>query len=190
MNPSQLTGSLDYQQSPLYDTYSIALNQPVPNSISFFDQRTEAQNGFHVTNMRRAGQLVNGETFQVFGIAFHLTDGDPADLFNLITKYAVELKIVGKPRIQAPLDFFPAVGGPFGAIATTATTTTKQILTNGAPSHVGQFALSPEYAPLIETGQSFEVVLRGTSGFTSANNAGNGIHLRCLLLGVHGRANA
>lgn len=190
MNPTQLTGQFDFQQSPLYDTYTIAAAGSVPNNIAFFDTRTEAQHGLHVTNMRRAGQLVNGETFEVFGVAFHATDIAPADLTALIKNYGVELKVVGKTRIQGTLDFFPAVGGPFGAIATTAATTTATILTNGAPSHGGYMALSPGNSLLIETGQSFEVVLRGTSGFTAASSPATGIHLRCFLIGIHGRAAA
>lgn len=176
-------GVLDYLQTPIFDTYTAAQSASVPNIIGFFNSRTKSANGPHITNMDLAGQLMAPENFKVYGMSFTTVDADAADLSALIKNYTARLVIGGKTYLEAPIDCFPAIGGISGFAATTATTTTIKQLTNGVPSQASQYAIAPDLAPEIASGDVFKVELIGSTGFTAAA----AVHVRCYLLGVWGK---
>lgn len=176
----QVANYRDSQQTPLYDTYSVAGSQSVPARIPFFNSRTRTVDGGEITNMPSAGFLPPPNVFTVFGLMFSPIGCDEADLAKLMKQYTAELSIGGKEYLTAPIDFFPGPGGIQGAAATTATTTTIKQWTNGPGGHHAGFALGPEYSITIESNERFEVNLIGAAGFTSTA----AIFLRAYLLGV------
>lgn len=176
----QMANVRDQQQTPLYDTYSAAASASVPARIAFFNSRTRTADGYEITNMPSAGFLPPPNKFTVFGMAFSAVGCDETDLLKLIKQYTAELSVGGKEYLAAPLDFFPSPGGIFGAVATTATTTTIKQWNNGSGGHDRAFALGPDYAITIESNERFEVNLTGAAGFTATA----AVFLRCYLLGV------
>lgn len=176
---SVMPGVRNKNQTPLYDTKTVAAAGATGTSIEFF-ANTESASGIQVTNLRRANQLEQGEKFTCFGIAFSVVNPDRADLTELYKNYAAVLQVSGGDRIKAPIEHFPSGGGVHaGAAATTVAATTIFSATNGAPGMNAVNMLAPEYAIEIEGGQLFNVRLLGASFTATA-----AIFLRCYLLGV------
>lgn len=170
----------DAQQTPIYDTYSIAAAASVPNTIPFFSSRTKGANGRQTTNLQQAGQIPNGQKFTVYGLGFGTLDTGLADVFSLMKLYTAVLTIGTKDYLEAPMEFFPAGVGITGFAATTVAATTVQATNNGTPNPAAVQMLSPENAIEIPGGVQFNVSLVGSAGFAAVAN----ITLRCYLIGV------
>lgn len=170
----------DAQQTPLYDTVTVAASGTVPASIPFFSSRTKGANGRHITNLQQAGQVPNGQKFTVFGMGFATLNTGLVDLLALMSGYAAVLTIGSKEYLEAPMEFWPAGAGVSGYATTTATTTTIAAVNNGTPNPGAIQALSPENAIEIPGGLQFNVTLVGAATFTAAA----AVTIRCYLIGV------
>lgn len=117
----------------------------------------------------------------------------PNDVFKLFKSFILTLLINNDQVIQAPLDCFPAGGGPQfqGQLSTAmlALTTTSLGVQNGLPSASAQLLLDKPIS--IGQGESFEGQLNGvtmTADAAAGTTLGNGLLLRFILEGAIGKA--
>jgi hypothetical protein len=117
----------------------------------------------------------------------------PNDVFRLFKNFVATLLINNDEYVQAPLDCFPAGGGPQfqGQLSTAmlALTTTSLGMTNGLPSASGAMQFSKPIG--IGQGETFEVQLNGTTFTADAaagTTLGNGLIIRSILEGWVGAA--
>jgi hypothetical protein len=176
-----LQGKIDYQFTPLYDTYVAASASAIPTSFRFFDSRTISTSGIQVTNKKQANSLENPEAFTVMGLEFELTSMLVADIKQLIQNFAVRLWIASKIRLEAPISFFPQRGGIFGFDDTATTFNYSNGMPNG-PQNV--FSLVP-YQIRIPYNTSFYVEVLGAP---STANWSGGVFMRAYLNGVYEKA--
>lgn len=176
-------GALNYQQSPLYDTFELGASQPFPTPVVFFAAPVSATKSKAKTNMSEGYKLSPPEEFIVRALRFVTVGMDKADILNLIKNYAASLIVSNKVLLEAPIEFWSGGAGLFGVATTTATSTTIQDWSNGLPDPRAIAAIAAEDAIRIAPGETFRVELNGTS-FTTAGT----VFLRCYLDGRYGRA--
>lgn len=99
------------------------------------------------TNISQAGQLgaaIGDASIRKIGINIEQGYYDASGVLSaygagqqevaeILSKTFFQLRIAGKLQVQGPTQFFPAAGGAFGSISTTATTKTVAALSNGWP---------------------------------------------------------
>jgi hypothetical protein len=115
------------------------------------------------------------------------------DVQRLFRNYVLQFLVNGEEYLVAPLELFPAGGGPYGigqlSTAMLALTTTSQGAINGLPS---ASAVMPLPKPIgIGQGETFVVQLLGTTFTTDAaggTTLGTGLLLKVILEGDAGQA--
>lgn len=117
----------------------------------------------------------------------------PNDVFRLFKNFILTFLVNNEEVIQAPIDCFPAGGGPQfqGQLPTAqlALTTTALGFQNGLPSSSAQLILDRPIP--IGQGESFEGQLNGTTFTTDAaagTTLGTGLFLRMIVEGQIGKA--
>ena len=108
------------------------------------------------TNLTKAGELgsaIGDAGIRAIGIAIEnayvIADtgvlnsygGGQQEINEILSKTFFQLKIAGKLQIQGASFMFPAPGGAFGGVSTTAATATVSQLTNGWPTAVRRLKL-------------------------------------------------
>jgi hypothetical protein len=169
----------DAQQTPLYDTYTLASGQSVPTRVVFFADPEGSNKGSNLTNLKKAYQIPGSEKFTVFGMGFVPIGMDEQDILNFYKNYVARLYVGQKIYLEAPMEHFPGGAGLWGVVATTASSTTIKQWSNGFPTPQAVQALAPDYAITIQGGDNFKVELSGNSFTAQA-----AIFLRCYLYGV------
>jgi len=154
------------QATPLYDTLVIATTTPVGAEQTMFG-RTAGANGIHITNMTRAFELPGIEAFTLRALRVIPIDCALADVVSLMKNYCLRL-IRGKAvELEAPIEYWSAGAGLFGAATTTNATTTIQQWGNGVPDPRAVASLG-DLPIRIEGGDHFEVKLVGVTFSTTA----------------------
>ena len=176
-------GVLNWQQSPLYDTYELAITTATPVKIVFFENPTGASKGSNLTNMADGFKLTPPEAFQVGALRFVAIGCDKADILALMQNYAASLIVSGKKLLEAPIEYFAGGAGIPGVATTTATTSTIESWSNGAPDPRAIAAIPVQDQILIDSGETFRVELNGATFDTTA-----ALFLRCYLDGRYGRS--
>ena len=175
-------GVLNWQQSPLYDTYELATTTATPVKIVFFENPTGAAKGSQLTNMSDGFKLTPPEAFQVAALRFVALGTPLVDLLALMQQYAATLIVSGKKLIEAPLDYFAGGGGAVMA-AQGAGAGTLEYAQNGIADPRAIAAIPLEDQILIDSGETFRVELNGSTLTTTA-----ALFLRCYLDGRYGRS--
>jgi len=182
MQPSAFMPDTIRQRMGLfYDTLVVAANTATATLYTLFSAPISATKGIELTNMVDSGKLPIPTSMQILAVRAMTIGMDLDDIENLMKKYALRLKIGNKVFLEAPIQAFPGGGGVSGAVATTATTTTLDALTNGAPDPRAVYGLAQFPLPL-PSGVNFSVELQGTS-FTTKTGAA-GIFLQIYLDGI------
>jgi hypothetical protein len=65
--------------------------------------------------------------------AYNSWGATPYDVVEVLNKCFFRLEIAGKKQIQGQLFSFPSLGGPLGALSTTANNSSSGVITNGLP---------------------------------------------------------
>jgi len=160
-------GSLVFDQirEPLFDTYKYidaeALNG---NRVFFNDIKSKTPDQ---TNMRIDGQLENGVSFLIQGIAVDAINVNPANagiLANIMEKSHVYLRIGEKNYWEGPVRFAAGRNSMF-AITTVVDTTYYQ--EQFGRQAVAGVILNQDDSLVLESQQSFSVVM-GTNGALGA----------------------
>lgn len=182
--------NLDVQHTPIYDTITIPANTVTSNLTTMFFTNVGAQSGksFAQTNMTQSQKLSNPESFSILAIRFRWSENIlPADLYNVVNGFVLELWIGTKCYNRAPLWHYNAGGGVFGSVAaaTTATTTTinTTYLSNGVPGREQMHKLAIPI--VIETNATFYARLEGTP--YTASSSGTGLTFQLELDGLYAR---
>jgi len=175
-------GVLNYQQSPLYDTYQLAASTATPTKIVFFETPTGASKGKNLTNLTRGFELTAPENFRVAAMRFVPVGMNEADLLAFMKNYAATLYVSEKPLLEAPIEFFAGGAGHL-ITAEGGSTGTAEYAINGVADPRAIATITPEDQILINSGETFRVELNGTSFTTTA-----AVFLRCYLDGRYGRA--
>ncbi|GIU80918.1 MAG: hypothetical protein KatS3mg005_4156 [Bryobacteraceae bacterium] len=183
MNSSAfLNDKLRYRLGCFYDTLKVAANTATTALYTLFQAPISSTKGINETNMTDSGKLPIPVSMKIMALRVFLIGMVVSDIENLFKNYALRLKIGQKYFLEGPIHFFPGGGGIHGAVSTTATTTTIQAWTNGAPDPRAIYGVGPEYALDLPSNVPFAVELQGTS-FTTAS-AGGGIYLQVFLDGL------
>lgn len=191
----------------VYDTVTIAAGAAAPNPIQFFvnpigsgTSPTVGSGGKQIqdTNIVEARKLpwVAGDGW-IKSIRLVVTGATapatPLDCFKLFKSYILTFLVNNTEYIQAPLDCFPAGGGPSyqGQLSTAmlALTTTSFGMQNGLPSASAQILLDPVIP--IGQGENFEGQLNGvtfTADAAGGTTLGTGLILRYIIEGQFGKA--
>jgi len=146
--------------TPLYSTLTFAAAAALGTQQEFF-RTTRSSEGPEKTNMRREGELIAPERFDVFGLRFLFNNTEPVEVENIISKYAVQLEIGGVVRWEGPMKMFPGGGGMQLSTATAAT--------SGIADPRAVFAIPfdrPDLSLAIEAGDDFVVRLVSKAGYT------------------------
>jgi hypothetical protein len=195
-------------QRYVYDNVAFAVATALPNPISFFTIPLGGGTSPSVgsgakqvqdTNLVEARKLpwVAGDMWVdciklvVSGNAIALPT--PNDVTRLFRNYVLTFTVNQTEYLQAPLELFPAGGGPQfqGQLSTAqlAMTTTTFGMNNGLPSSSAGFFLNTPIP--IGQGESFEVQLNGTTFTTDASGGttlGGGLFLKIMVGGQIGKA--
>lgn len=186
-----LNNSLNWVQTPLYDTYTLAAAQAIPATITFFDTPASATKGRHLTNLSKQRQLVNPEQFIMSALRVVPVGMDEADIIALMKNYRLLFSLDRKEQLEAPIEFWPGGAGVSGAATTTAATTTIKQWCNGLPSPgaVNLFGIDadPRIGDtrfFIDSETTIDLQLMASA---SPGNSVGAIHLRIYLDGYHGK---
>jgi hypothetical protein len=175
-------GVLNFQQSPLYDTYQLAAAADSTTKIVLFETPAGGSKGKNHTNMTRGFELTSPENFEVAALRFVCLGCNEADVLALQKNYVASLIVSGKVALEAPIDFFS--GGAGMVIATEAGGTgTSEYAQNGIADPRAIAAIEPGYRVKINSGETFSVELNGTSFTATA-----AVFMRVYLDGIYGRA--
>ena len=175
-------GVLNYQQSPLYDTYELAASADTPTKIVFFETPTGASKGKEKTNLTRPFELTAPENFKVAAMRFVPIGMDVTDVVSLMKNYAASLIVSGKTLLEAPIEFFAGGAGAVVEYDSGSAGTGNSVSNGIADPRACAFISAPDQI-LIGSGETFSVELNGTSFNTTA-----AVFLRCYLDGRYGRA--
>ena len=175
-------GVLNWQQSPLYDTYELATTTATPVKIVFFENPTGATKGSQLTNMSDGFKLTPPEAFQVAAIRFVALGTPLVDLLSLQQQYAASLIVSGKILLEAPVDYFAGGAGAV-LVGQGGGLGTLEYAQNGVADPRAIAAIPAQDQILIDSGETFRVELNGATFTTSA-----ALFLRCYLDGRYGRA--
>lgn len=174
-------GVLNYQQTPLYDTYQLAITTASATKIVLFETPAGGTKGRNLTNLSRSFGLTGAENFRVGAMRFVCLGCNEADVLALMKNYTASLIVSGKVTLEAPIDFWAGGGGM--VIATEAAGAgTSEYAQNGIADPRAIAAINFDDQVMIESGETFSVELNGTT-FTSAA----AVFMRCYLDGLYGK---
>jgi hypothetical protein len=170
---------MDVQQTPLYDTFTIAAGSAltVTTSILFGNQAGKTINQ---TNVTRNNELISPEAFAIkqFRLRFS-EDILRVDVTNLFNGFVFEFQIGKKPYMQIPIWMCPAGGG----IAGFSDKTSESAYVNGWQSCSAARTIA---LPLVISSKAwFQGDLNGPS--YTLNAGGTGLTLQCVLEGYYAR---
>jgi hypothetical protein len=184
-----ISDQVDVQDTPVYDTVTIAAGGSVSQtSVSFFTNvgagsgKTLAQ-----TNMVTAGKLNAPEAFSIMAFRMRWAENVlPADLYAVLAALAFQFTIGTKPYQTGPLWNYNAGGGIFGQLSNTTASTVTSLLSNGMPGRMHMHRLA---IPLvIENQATFYANLVGSPvTLTSSGSGGTGLTLQLELGGLYAR---
>jgi len=182
-------GQLNYQQSPLYDTYTLAVETAVPTHIIMFADPISPTKGPELTNMKKSHELPTPEKITVMAMRMVTLGMDEVDLISLMKQYTAQLIVSGKVLLDAPIEFWPGGAGIVGVVAGPTTGVAIEEWGNGVSDPRAIASILPDLRIKIEPGETFSVELFGTTFSTAAATAGGtGVFLRCYLDGIRGRS--
>lgn len=184
---SYVRDQMDVQQTPLYDTISIAAGSALTVSTSAFFVNVGASSNKAIaqTNLTRSTELISPEAFSIKQFRLRFSEDilrvDITNLFgnNLTNGFVFEFFIGKKPYMQLPIWMCPAGGG----IAGFSDRTAESVYTNGWPTN--QAARTIALPLVISSKAAFQGDLNGAS--YTANAGGNGITIMCVLEGFYAR---
>lgn len=153
------------------------------------------------TNLKEGGRVPAGVAYDVFGIASEIVSANQAaDTTGITLSTAANTAaliadtlnvqhngVLSWDFTQTTVDICPIIlagsgGGLFGALATTANNTSIGHMNNGN-GHIWMYRKHPVALPGNST---FSIVVRfGSRAATVSNAQGNGLSLRCTLLGYY-----
>lgn len=180
----------DVQQTPVYDTVTIAAAGSVSNTTAqwFINVGANSNKTYAQTNLGQPKRLSAPESFSVQAIRFRVAENIfYTDFLTILNNFALEFWIGQKPYQRAPIWMYSAGGGIWsGGAATTAAATTIQNYTNGVPSREAVLQLN---LPLVLGNQTdFYAWLVGTAQtLTAGGGGGTGAIMQLVLDGYYSR---
>lgn len=182
---------MDIQHTPVYDTLTFtagAGTNPTINqttSALFTNVGAQSLKTYAQSNMTQSQKLPAPEAFSILAFRFRWSEDIlRADLTSIINGFALEFYLGQKYYQRAPLWYFGAGGGIFGATTRTA----ESIYSNGLPSREAMHKLAIPI--VIENQMTFYGQLVGnayTTTTVAANAAATGALLQLLLDGLYAR---
>ena len=181
-----VSNRMDIQNTPLYDTVSIAAAGAITPATTAFFTSVGAQSGksLGLTNMSQSQKLPAPQAFSVLGFRLRYQENILlADILTLYNTQVYEFYLGEKYYQRAPLWYYAAGGGVSGF----STLTSASVYTNGWPSREAMHKLA--ITVVIENQMSFYGQLNGTAGqtATASGSGGTGIYLVSLLDGLYAR---
>jgi hypothetical protein len=183
-----ISDQVDVQDTPIYDTISIAAGGTVSqNTVSFFTNvgpgsgKTLAQ-----TNMVTNGKLNAPEAFSIMSFRFRFSENVlPADAFAIMNGFALQFTIGIKPYQTGPLWNYNAGGGIYGT-STNATPVVTSLLSNGQPGRMHMHRLA---IPLVIENQAtfFGNFVGNPITLTAGGGGGVGATFQLMLCGLYAR---
>lgn len=180
-----LKNQMDVQNTPLYDTVTVAAGSSLSSLNQFFtnvgSQSSKTQG---LTNLTQSQKLQAPEAFSIFGVRFRYSENiSLLDLWNILNTFCLELWLNQKNYQRAPIWFYNAGGGVHGTSNQNFTNTTGTILNNGTPGRNAMHKLA--ICLVIENQMTFYGQLQGNA--YTLNASGNGITMQMLLDGLYAR---
>jgi len=163
---------------PLWSTRDIAA-EAIGSTLVFFNFAQDSTNGIEMTNMRKAGELAAGESFDVYAMRAVFLSFTQADIEGILKNYALRLYVSNTVQLEGPVEYFAGGAGPVVTFDA-ASAGTSNVALNGVPDPRATAQMPPEYIVRITAGQTFRVQLEGTS-YTQTEAA----RLRIILEGVY-----
>lgn len=179
-----VSNRMDVQDTPIYDTVTIAAGSTLNQTTSFLFTNVGPQANppktLAQTNMAQPQKLNAPEAFSIFGFAFRYQENlSLLDIYNILSGFVFEFWLNQKPYQRGPIWLYCAGGGIYGV--TTATTTS--ILNNGEPGRANMHRLGINL--VIENQLSFYGLLNGNA--YTLNGSGTGITYQVALRGLYAR---
>lgn len=177
---------MDIQNTPLYDTVSLAASASITvNATAFFTNvGAQSNKSIGLTNMQQSQKLPAPEAFSILGFRFRFAENILlADILTLYNTQVFEFYLGQKYYQRAPLWFYGAAGGVSGFSNVSSTS----VYTNGWPSRDSMHKLA--ITVVIENQMSFYGQLNGTAGqtLTATGSGGTGAYMVVLLDGLYAR---
>lgn len=183
---------LDVQQTPVYDTVTIAAGSALTNLTSqwFVNVGSNASKTLALTNMSQPKRLAAPQNFSVQSIRIRFQENILyTDALSILNGFCFEFWIGEKWYQRAPIWMYAAGGGLTGAqLQTTAAATTFfNIFSNGLPTREAILRLN---IPIVLGNQSdFYADLNGNNySLTASGSGGLGWTSMCVLDGYYARA--
>jgi hypothetical protein len=182
---------MDVQHTPLYDTVTVAANNPLSVLTSNLFTSVGAASGktLALTNMTQPQKLPAPEAFSIFGFRFRYSENiSLLDLYNILNGFCLEFYLGPKCFQRGPLWYYNAGGGISGTqnqaySQATANANTGTILNNGVPGRDSMHKLA--ICLVIENQMTFNGQLQGNTYTMNVN--GNGITFQLVLDGLYAR---
>ena len=182
---------MDVQHTPLYDTVTIAANNPLSVLTSALFTNVGASSGktLALTNLTQSQKLAAPEAFSIFGFRFRYSENiSLLDLYNILNAFCFEFYLGQKAYQRGPIWYYNAGGGVWGTNNASYTTATVNqnagtILNNGVPGRDSMHKLA--ISVVIENQMTFYGQLQGNT--YTLNSTGNGITFQMFLDGLYAR---
>lgn len=173
-------------QSPLYDTYTLAVNTATPAEITWFADVVNTNNKLiQDTNMQMASQIPQPEEMTVQAIRVVCIGMLNADIKALFKNYRFQFLVNSVVFAEGGAEFFPGGAGVAKYPAGTGAET-EDVNLNGIADPRAINLLQPGYEIPLKAGMVFNVVAKGST-FNTTNTAGFGLKIRVYLDGVRWR---
>lgn len=173
---------MDIQDTPLYDTVTIAAGSVLSTLTSVLFTSVGPQSGktLALTNMATPQKLNAPEAFAIFGFRFRYSENiSLLDIYNILNGFCFEFWMGQKNYQRGPIWNYNAGGGIWAATTAQATS----ILNNGNPGRAEMHRLGINV--VIENQMSFYGQLNGNNYTLNAN--GTGITYQMMLSGLYAR---
>jgi hypothetical protein len=173
---------MDIQDTPLYDTVTIAAGSPLTplTSVLFTSVGPQSGKTLALTNMATPQKLNAPEAFAIFGFRFRYSENiSLLDIYNILNGFCFEFWMGQKNYQRGPIWNYNAGGGIYGVASQGSTS----ILNNGMPGRSDMHRLGINV--VIENQMSFYGLLNGNSYTLNAN--GTGITFQSMLSGLYAR---
>jgi hypothetical protein len=185
-----ISDQVDVQDTPVYDTVTIAAGGTVSNNtVSFFTTPQGAGSGKTLaqTNMVTGGKLNAPEAFSIMSFRLRWSENIlPADLYAILNGFAFQFTIGTKPYQTGPLWNYNAGGGIFGSLTNTTASTVTSLLSNGNPGRMHMHRLA---IPLVIENQAtfYGNFVGNPITLTGSGSGGTGATLQMMLCGLYAR---
>lgn len=184
-----ISDQVDVQDTPVYDTVTIAAGGTVSQTTSSFFTNVGAASSKTLaqTNMVTSGKLNAPEAFSIMSFRLRFSENVlAADIYAIMNGFALQYTIGTKPYQTGPLWNYNAGGGIYGSLTNTTANTVSSLLSNGMPGRMHMHRLA---IPLvIENQATFYANLVGNSvTLTAGGSGGTGLTLQLMLSGLYAR---